>query len=231
MWVHEYVGGDDFIAHALPTVFNTNSSGRPSLATIGDVTIMAWQNFRERCSDVILAEGRMVTQGPISAFTFTPPKAGILSLTGGTELVPCTTEDPVLATDGKYFYVAVIQEQKGAPLHGWQVNLYKSAGADLNSGWAEYGRISIDVSNQTFVNLAASEAGNMVAAKNRLVHGGSVLGAKLYSGGTWQELGVVPWLGVGASSVPHRQFGLTRFGFNAPFRLPKGLTIPPKITQ
>jgi hypothetical protein len=214
-----YVGGDSFIASAIPPLFNNYSVGHPVIATDSGITIMAWVQRPPDgiCTSVYMAQGQMVQAGPFSTFSF--GLSGKLNLTD-IGVSPCASSDPALATDGKNFYLAVVQEQTSAgpgTLHSWEVVEYKSLGSDLYSGWAEIGRISLSPSNRTYINLAATQVGTRLAAeiKDRPT-GPNQIESILYSGGAWQTLltGGAPWLN--ASGASYRAFGLTRFGINAP---------------
>lgn len=229
MVAHVYDGSDNFVNHSIPPYYNDKAYGRPALATINETTLMAW---RQTDGKVSLAEARMI-QGRLftSPLSFDGQPYGQLALTA-TDLAPSPVGDPVLSTDGQYFYLAVIQSFRGGgagTLHGWSVVLYKSEGDSLYSGWTEYGRFMQDATNQSEINLALREIGARVAAMIRKVHDTTVLQAKFYPENALpsQDLGSSPWLG--ATKVAYRPFGLTRFGVNAP--APPVLNPPKNILQ
>ncbi len=221
MTVHEYYKGDGYdeiVGQATPLQFNQNTEGRPSIATIHDTSLMAWRqwNQNDQRFDIVLAQGQMIQSGPITNFLFDPYKSGLLQLRV-SDVGPSALSDPILASDGKNFYLAVIQSEKGSPLHGWRVILYKSIGVDLFSGWQEYGSIPLKVHNQTQIGLAAQEeAGMFVSAKIRdLSRGSNEYETLLFTGGTWHALSTAPWLN--AQGASYRSFGLTRFGVHRHF--------------
>jgi hypothetical protein len=228
-----YDGGDRFIAKATPGKFNDNCCGRPSLVTVRNITMMAWHRYTN-IGQVIISQGELTGSGGfIPPFGFTETGALMLA---SSDVKPSAVGAPAIATDGKRFYVSVIQEERGAgagTLHGWQVVLYKSGGSALYSGCSETDRIPLGLNSQAYINLAAGGNGSLIAAKVKdKPQGRNELEAQMYSGSTarWQNLGLAPW--IGASSASYRPFGLTRFGINAPRRMPvdanhrRGIYIP-----
>lgn len=210
MNAHIYIEGGSFIGEAGTFTFDMTGMGRPALASHGNTALMAWRtpsSDPRQCSNIIIAKGGMVQAGPISTFSFN--RREVLQLSAD-RWVPCPRSDPVLATDGRNFYLAVIQGSSGR--RGGQYYfpvLYRSLGSDLNSRWTKQNLLSLDVIHESYIGLAVSEVGTMLAAKI-LNTGPNYIEARLFADSEWQDLGSNPWLGLERASF--RQFGATRFG-------------------
>jgi hypothetical protein len=227
-----------------PTGEGTDAEGRPALASPDhSKVVMAWRSGSpgHDCAQLFLAEGVPQQFGGFTLYDLSR-KTGMLRLDAldPGEHKHCAASDPALGTDGRHYYVAIIQERRGRPLHGWDVIIYRSDRDDIYSGWSVLAAgWSGSVHHATHIGIAVEHVGwlpqlypELVLAKVRnKSRGANEVGMWLSPSqdpGTtpWQDLGTAPWLGM--SDASFRAIGLARFGKTYPIlRRNEGETIVP----
>lgn len=205
------------VATAIPSQFNGNASA-PTVAVAGSRVVMAWKYWQGTCAKVAVAQGDITQSGTV--FNLTMPVVVSLSMTGGGTMHACTTADPVIASDDKHFFVGVVQEGRGSPLHAWHQVVYQTPALDVRDAWVEGGRAPLNVHNRTYLGIAAKEGGDVAVAKVRDKQGANDVGAAVRSGTAWQDWGKAPW--VNGADASYKAFGFARLGSNEPYSIRPG---------
>jgi hypothetical protein len=202
-------GTPKLMALAIPTTNNSRSSGQV-VAVAGNTVTMAWwaPGSTETCLAILIAQYDLIVSGEIAALT--RPRTVVLQLTSPAS--PCAMGAPALFSDGKHFYVGVIQKKTNTP--GSEVDIYRSTNLDVQSGFAFYrGAGLTQISASTYISGAAKESGEIVFGKVRDKASGKndVEAVKAVAGGPWSNLGRVPWTH-GGDDASFRPFGFARLG-------------------
>ncbi len=220
---HTFMGQDEFLSQAVPDLFNRHSIGRPAIAAARGNAVMAWHQGRDVCSQIVLAQGRIVENPPLAGFKF--EKTGFLPLSDN-DVSPCALSEPVISTDGRRYFVLVLQKAKLPPntqsddrLSGYRAILYASDTLDLYSGWYELDRTLSGPNPSSNMGLASAQTGSSVFALIRKERNHNEAVAMILSDGHWSTLPDAVWLGI--ESFPYTKFGLARIGVHAPRVLPE----------
>ena len=225
------------VTSALPLTFNDHVEGRPSVASLGNKLLFAWRRAVGDCAQLVVSEGEFTSVGgTLPSLPFTD---AVLFPLEATEHGPCAVSDPALAAGVNHFYLTVVQAPRSTGAgHGWETLLYRSRGADLDSGWTPSVSVPVPTRNDSYVNLAAYTqaprgaiaAGPFdylssppklhlfVAAVKNSDQGPNPVNAEIYTQdgmpSPWTDPGNAPWLGVGDAS--YRQFGTGHFTGSSP---------------
>jgi hypothetical protein len=153
--VHQYDRTVGRVVASIPLTgpLNASVSRRPAITRRDDGEILvAWtQN-----DTMITAAGRKHRSGYI---IFDTPRQLVLS---STNVAGAAASAPAVANDDSHFYLAVVQEERGAPLHGWLVVIYRSTDGVT---WSEFDRVlQHDVTNQSHLGLAGKSNGSLLVA-------------------------------------------------------------------
>lgn len=184
---------------------NSNVEGRPSITYMNGKLLLTWRKWD---SDIEIF--RLFTSvGQIQAAipTFSQPRE--IPLPSTNDLKAGLESDPDVTHDHNQFYVAFVREQRGSPLHGWEVTVHSSL--DGNTWQVHSSTLSSDVNNVTNISIAGKSTGMlMVAAVKR--NTGRISVSK-FSNGQWSALNDSAVQGMfGSNKASPKQFALIGTG-------------------
>jgi hypothetical protein len=133
---------------------NTNVYGRPAITMRKDGKLLiAWGRGS---GEVVAAVGERRETG---YFRFDVPAN--VTLSSSAALSSVAQSSPVVSADSQFFYLAVVQEERGAPLHGWRTLVYRSSDG---ATWQEFAQLTGDATNQSTIQVAAKSNGTLLVA-------------------------------------------------------------------